>query len=83
MEDHAKQQRVTDSWQIIGIVSEARALETNGKQFLFVGPHGAFSCTSARQTFHLVKSVVTFCVGLAHSSLIDSSVLGTVCFACL
>ena len=33
-----------------------------------------------RQTLHLVKSVVTSCVGLALLSLIDSSVLGVVCF---
>jgi len=32
---HAKQQRVTDLQQIVGIVSKASALETNGKQFLF------------------------------------------------
>ena len=62
--------------QIVGIVSEASALEINGKQFLFVGPHSASSQTSARQTLHLAKCVVTSCVGLALSSLIDSSVLG-------
>jgi len=28
---HAKQQRVTDLWQTVGIVSEASALETNRK----------------------------------------------------
>jgi len=31
---HAKQQRVTDSWQIVGIAFKIAALETNGKQFL-------------------------------------------------
>jgi len=31
----------------------------------------------------LVKSVATLCVGLALSSLIDSSVTGVVCFTCL
>jgi len=41
-----KQQRVTDSQQIVGIVSEASAPEKNGKQFLFVGPHSASSWTS-------------------------------------
>jgi len=35
-----------------------------------------------RQTLHLVKSVVTSCVGLALLSLIDLSVLGVVCFTC-
>jgi len=47
------------------IVSKASALELNRKQFLFVGPHNASSQTSARQTLHLAKSVVTLCVGLA------------------
>jgi len=32
---------VLDLWQIVGIVSKASALETNEKQFLFVGPHSA------------------------------------------
>jgi len=41
--NHAEQQRVTDSCQIVGIVSEASALEMNRKQFLFVGPHSASS----------------------------------------
>ena len=72
---------MTDLQQIVGIVSKAVALETNGKQFLFVGPRSASSCTSTRQTLHLLKSVATSCVGLALSSLTDSSVLGVVCFA--
>jgi len=36
-------QRVTDLQQIVGIVSDASALEMNRKQFLFVGPHSASS----------------------------------------
>jgi len=56
LETHAKQQRMTDLWQIVGIVSKASALETNGKQFLFVGPHSTSSWTSTRQTLHLTKS---------------------------
>jgi len=77
---HAEQQRMADLQQIVGIVSEATDLEINRKQFLFVGPT---SQTSTRQTLHLLKSVVTSCVGLALSALINSSVLGVVCFACL
>jgi len=79
----AKQQRVTDLQQIVGIVSKASALKTNGKQFLFVRPHSASSWTSARQTLHPAKSVATSCVGFALSSMIDSSVLGLICFACM
>jgi len=80
---HAKEQRMTDVLQSVGIVSEASAQETNGKHFFFVGPHRASSQTSVRQTLHLTKSVTTWCVGMSFSSLIDSSVLGVVCFACL
>jgi len=58
-------------------------LEINRKQLLFVGPHSAFSKTSARQTLQLVKSVATSCVGLTLLSLIDSSVMGVAWFACL
>jgi len=72
---------VTDLQQIIGIVSEATAVEMKRKQFLFVDPQSTSSQTSTGQTLHLVKSVVTSCVGLTHSSLIDSSALGVVCFA--
>jgi len=79
--DHAEQQRVTDSQWIVGIVSKASALEINRKWFLFVCPGSASSQTSARQTLHLVKSVETLCLGLTLLSWIDSSVLGVVCFA--
>jgi len=56
---------------------DSGALEMNGNRFLFDGLHSASGQTSARQTLHLTKSV---CVGLALSPLIDSSVLGMVCF---
>lgn len=40
---HAKQQRVTDSQQGVGIVSKVSALKINRKYILFVGPHTASS----------------------------------------
>jgi len=40
---HAEHQRATDLWQIVGIVSEVSALETNGYQFFF--------CWSSSQCF--------------------------------
>jgi len=43
-----KHQRLTDLWQIVGIVgivSESNALETNRKLSTFVGPHNASSST--------------------------------------
>jgi len=40
---HAKQQRVTDLQQFVGIVSMTLALKTNGKLSLFVGHHSASS----------------------------------------
>jgi len=63
-------------------VSKVSALETNGKQFLFVGPHTASSWTSTGQTLHLAKAVAASCVGLALSPLTDSPASGVVCFAC-
>jgi len=63
-ENHAEQQTVTDLWQIVRIVSEARALETNGRNILFVGHHNASSQTSVAQTLNTAKHVVTSCVGL-------------------
>ena len=56
---HAKQQRVTDVKQIVGIFCKVSALETNRKQFSFVDPNSASSQTSARQTLHIAKSVET------------------------
>jgi len=49
----------------------------------FVGRHSASSWTSSRQKMHPAKALANSCVGLALLSLIDSSVLGVVCFACL
>jgi len=50
--------------------------EKNGNRFLFVGPHVASRCTSARQALHLAKSVVASCGGVNLLSLIDSSLPG-------
>jgi len=58
-------------------------LETNEQNSLFVDPHSASIWTSARQTLHPVKFVVTSRVGLTLSSLIDSSASGLVCFTCM
>jgi len=58
------QQMVTNLQQSVGVVSEASALETNRKPFLFVGPDSASSQTSAGQLLHLAKSLATSCVWL-------------------
>jgi len=72
---------MTDLQQIVRIVFHTSALDTIGKCFFFVGLHSASSWTSSGQTLHAAKSDQTSCVGLALLSLIDSSVLGVVCFA--
>jgi len=56
---------------------QASALDTNGKQFVFAGPHNASSQTSDRQTLQLAN------FWSWDDSFADSSVLGVACFACL
>jgi len=74
---NTKQQRVTDSRQVVGIVSGASALDMNGKQAVVVGPHSSLSQMSDRQTLHMRVDLV-----LSQLSVIDSSVKKMVGFAC-
>jgi len=68
---------VTDSRQVVGIVSGASALDMNGKQAVVVGPHSSLSQMSDRQTLHMRVDLV-----LSQLSVIDSSVKKMVGFAC-